>query len=339
MISQTLEYVCQGLNLSEAHAFDVMNSIMAGDWTPSQISGLLMGLKIKGETVPEISGFVKAMRHHALKVAAPVNAVDTCGTGGDGLHSFNISTAAAFIAAAEGVTIAKHGNRSVSSKCGSADVLNTLGAKIDLSPEEAEQCLKKTGMAFLFAPVYHASMKHAVVPRRELGVRTVFNILGPMSNPALTKRQVIGAFNLETAEKMVQVLQKNGSEHVMVVHSTDGMDEISLSAPTHVFELKDDSISHYQIKPDDFGITPAPMDTIRGGNAEENADTMRRVFQGESSPIADIISLNAGAAIYVAGRTQNLADGVKQAREILKSGAAAEKLDAFIACTNTLNQN
>ena len=339
MISQTLEYVCQGLDMNEIHAFDVMNGIMAGNWTPSQISGLLMSLKIKGETVIEISGFVKAMRHNALKVAAPLNSVDTCGTGGDGVHSFNISTAAAFIAAAEGVIIAKHGNRSVSSQCGSADVLKSLGAKIDLSPDEAEKCLKKIGMAFLFAPMYHASMKHAAVPRRELGVRTVFNILGPMSNPALTKRQVIGAFNLETAEKMVQVLQKNGSEHVMVVNSTDGMDEISLSAPTHVFELKNDSITHYQIKPDDFGITPAPMDTIRGGSAEENAATMRGVFQGTPSPIADIISLNAGAAIYVSGRTPNLSDGVKRAQEILKSGAAAEKLDEFILCTNTLNQN
>ncbi|MCK5738080.1 anthranilate phosphoribosyltransferase, partial [bacterium] len=219
------------------------------------------------------------------------------------------------------------------------DVLKTLGAKIDLSPDEAEKCLNKTGMAFLFAPMYHASMKHAVVPRRELGVRTVFNILGPMSNPARTKRQVIGAFNLETAEKMVQVLQKNGSEHVMVVHSTDGMDEISLSAPTHVFELKNDSITHYQIKPDDFRMIPAPMETIRGGSADENAATMRGVFQGSPSPIADIISLNAGAAIYVSGRTPNLADGVKRAQKILQSGAAAEKLNEFILCTNTLNQN
>ncbi len=336
MIRDTIEYLGQGLDMVEDHAYQAMYGIMEGKWTPSQIAGFLMALKIKGETVDEISGFVRAMREKALKIQVE-DSVDTCGTGGDGLHSFNVSTAAAFVTAAAGVSVAKHGNRSVSSKSGSADVLTTLGVNIELTPQQAGQCLREIGMAFLFAPIYHASMKHAVVPRRELGVRTVFNILGPMCNPAMIKKQVVGAFNLDVAEKMVRVLQKTGSKHVLLVHSDDGMDEIAISDRTTVFELKDGIIETYQIEPEQFGMQKTDVKSIQGDGPSENAEIMKSIFNRQAGPIADITALNAGAAIYVGGAAASLEEGVKIALEQLRSGKVLKKLNELIAFTNSLN--
>jgi anthranilate phosphoribosyltransferase len=337
MIRDTLEYLGQGLDMTEDHSYKAMNEIMAGDWTSSQIAGFLMGLKLKGETVNEISGFVRAMRDKATKIQAPDGSVDTCGTGGDGLHSFNVSTAAAIVTAAAGVPVAKHGNRSVSSKSGSADVLSALGVDINLTPERAEKCLGEIGIAFLFAPVYHASMKYAVEPRRDMGIRTVFNILGPMSNPAMVDRQIIGAFNYDVAEKMAKVLQKTGSEHVLVVHSNDGMDELALSSRTTVFELKNGEINIFETSPDLFGFDYAQINAIKGGDAQENAEIMNKVFTGVDSPMTDITAFNAGAAIYVGGASGSLKDGIETARAILKEGKAAKKLAQLIDITNANN--
>lgn len=339
MIRETLEYVSQGLDMTENHAFRVMNQIMEGEWTAAQVAGFLMAAKIKGETVSELAGFVRAMRQRALKIAAPADAVDTCGTGGDGKHSFNVSTAAAIAAAATGVTVAKHGNRSVSSKTGSADVLQQLGVKIDLTPQQAEACLRQVGLAFLFAPVYHASMKHAATPRRELGVRTLFNLLGPLSNPANTRRQVLGVFSRDAAEKMVKVLQHLGSEHVLVVHSRDGMDELSVSSETIVYELKDGEIRRSEVKPEQFGIRRADLADVRGDDAAQNARQMSSVFDGQTGPLADITALNAGAAIYVAGKTSTLAEGVDCARAALADGAAKEKLAQLVRFTQTCGEH
>lgn len=339
MVNQILNDLSGGKTLSREQARTVMSEIMDGQWTPAQIAGLLMALKMKGETVEEITGFVQAMREKATSIRAPQDAVDTCGTGGDGTHSFNISTAAAIVAAAAGVKIAKHGNRSVSSKCGSADVLQQLGVKIDLQPQQAEACLAETGIVFLFAPIYHASMKHAVTPRREMGIKTVFNILGPMSNPANTKRQVVGAYNLSVAQKIVEVLRESGSEHVLVVHSDDGMDEISLSAPTTVFELKDGEVDSYKVSPQDFGLKTQPKESVVGGDSETNALMLRRIFSGVKSAHTDVTVLNAAAAIYVAGRTSSLREGVEVAREVIASGQAAQKLQEFVAASNKLNGN
>jgi anthranilate phosphoribosyltransferase len=331
MIRTTLDKLGNRQNLREEEARDVMLSIMAGEWTAAQIAAFLMALKMKKETVDELSGLVIAMRQQAIKIAAPANAVDTCGTGGDGMHTFNISTAAAIVAAAAGVTVAKHGNRSVSSRCGSADVLEALGVTIDLGPQQAVDCLRQTGMTFLFAPTFHASMKHAAVPRREIGIRTAFNILGPMSNPAETKRQVIGCFNQETATKMVRVLQKLGSEHVLVVHSHDGLDEISLNAPTFVHELLHGEIREYQIQPEDMGLVTRPQDKVTGADAHTNAEIIRQVVHAESETACEVTALNAGAAIYVSGQAASLREGTTCAMACIRSGAAADKLEQWIS--------
>ncbi|MBN2001363.1 anthranilate phosphoribosyltransferase [candidate division KSB1 bacterium] len=336
MVKQTLEKVAAGQNLSEQEAHSVMTAVMNGEWTPVQIAGLLMALKIKGETIDEISGFVRVMRDKAVKINASENTIDTCGTGGDSAGTFNISTAAAITAAAAGVPVAKHGNRSVSSQCGSADVLQEIGVKIDITHDQAQNCLDSVGIVFLFAPVYHASMKHAVIPRREMGIRTVFNILGPMSNPALVKRQFLGAFNTETAEKMVRVLQQTGSHHVVAVHSKDGLDEISLAAPTSVYELRDDQVTFYEITPDEFGINTS-SESVVGGNAAENADIIWRIFAGEPGAAFDITRLNAGAAIYIGGKAGTLAKGVAIATDTILSGNSAKKLGQLVDFCRNLN--
>jgi anthranilate phosphoribosyltransferase len=337
MIRETLEYVGQGLDMTQDHAYKSMTAIMSGDWTPVQIAGFLMALRMKGETVNEISGFVNAMRDKATKIQAPDGAVDVVGTGGDGLHTVNVSTAAALVTAAAGIPVAKHGNRSVSSKTGSADVLTSLGVKIDLTPDQAQQCLEEVGITFLFAPVYHTSMKHAVMPRKEMGIRTVFNILGPMSNPASVKRQVVGAFNLEVAEKMVKVLKQTGSEHILLAHSKDGMDEISISDMTQLYELKDGEITNYEISPEQFGLERVDVSVIQGGEAEDNADILKKLFAGQDGPVADIVALNAGAAIYVGGKAESLEDGVITARELIASGTVKKKLKKLVDFTNAVN--
>jgi anthranilate phosphoribosyltransferase len=297
-----------------------------------------MGLKMKGETVEEISGFVEAMRDHAHKIKGPAEMIDTCGTGGDGRHTFNISTAAALVAAAAGVSVAKHGNRSVSSRSGSADILQALGVKIDLTPKQTEICLNEIGIAFLFAPLFHRSMKHAVVPRKEMGIRTVFNILGPMSNPAGTTRQLIGAFNRTIVEKMTNVLKQTGSQHVMVVHSEEGLDEISITHNTFVTELKEGEVRSYTIQPVDMECKRYPPDSIQGGTPEENADIMQQVLAGRECGYGEVTAMNGGAAIYVAGKTPTLKEGVQFARDLLKSGSAKRKLNDLVEITHSLSQ-
>jgi anthranilate phosphoribosyltransferase len=339
MIKEILERVSSKEDLHQNEAHEVMGAIMDGQCTPAQIAGLLVALKMKGESVEEITGFVCAMREKATRICGQPDLVDTCGTGGDGSHTFNISTAAAIVAAAAGVPVAKHGNRSVSSKCGSADVLQELGVKIDLTPAQAEACLKEIGLAFLFAPTFHASMKHAVVPRREMGIRTIFNILGPMSNPAGANRQVIGAFDLNTADKMVQVMQKLESRHVLVVHSEDGLDEISISAPTQVHELWDGNITHYKICPEDLGLRRHHLDAIQGSDPAGNAVAIRNIFDSGDGPRSEITALNAGAAIYVAGKSKSLKEGVQVALETLKSGKAKRKLNELIDYTTHCTTN
>ncbi|MBN1478713.1 anthranilate phosphoribosyltransferase [candidate division KSB1 bacterium] len=334
---ETLEYVSQGFDLTQAQAHKTMLDIMNGEWTPSQIAGFTMALKIKGETVDEISGFVTAMRDKASSIAAPAGAIDVVGTGGDGLHTVNISTAAALVTAAAGVPVAKHGNRSVSSRTGSADVLSSLGVKIDLTPEQAEKCLEEIGFVFLFAPIYHASMKYAVVPRKEMGIRTVFNILGPMCNPALVKNQLVGAFTGEAAEKMVHVLKRTGSEHSLVVHSADGMDEISLSSETQVYELKDSHIQSYEIAPEKFGYERVDIAAITGGESSENAEILKKLFAGADGPVAKITCMNAGAALYVAGKTDSLQEGAALAQDVLSSGIVKEQLQRLIDFTHSVN--
>jgi anthranilate phosphoribosyltransferase len=335
MINKILNNLTMNRHLSEAHAMDVMAGIMEGMWSPSQIAGLLIALKMKGETIDEITGFVRTMRQKALSIEAPRGTIDTCGTGGDGSHSFNISTAAALITSAAGIPVAKHGNRSISSKCGSADILQQLGVKIDLTPAQAELCLKNVDITFLFAPVYHGSMKHAAIPRKEMGIRTVFNILGPMSNPANARRQLIGVFNKKTAEKVAKVLKNLQSEHVMVVHSEDGLDEISIGAPTHVIELKEEKVQQFQINPKDLGFKLQKPEKVLGSAPKDNAEILKSVIQGEPSAYLDISLLNSGAAIYISGKVSSLKEGIQVARDIIKSGKAERKLNKLVSYSSS----
>ncbi len=336
MISEILSSLSEHRHMQRQPARDVMSAIMQGQWTPTQTAALLMALKMKGETVEEITGFVEAMRDYADKITGPAEMIDTCGTGGDGRHTFNISTAAALVAAAAGVTVAKHGNRSISSRSGSADILQSLGVKIDLTPKQAEICLNEIGIAFLYAPLFHRSMKHAVLPRREMGIRTVFNILGPMSNPAGTRRQLIGAFSHAIVEKMTSVLRKTGSKHVMVVHSEEGLDEISITHSTFVTELKDDEVRSYTLNPADVDCKPYPPESIQGGTPEENAGIMHRVLAGRECSYGEVTALNGGAAIYIGGKTATLKEGFQYARELLKNGSARRKLKELVEITQSI---
>lgn len=314
----------------------VMRQIMTGECTPSQIGGFLVGLHMKGESVDEISAAARVMRELATRVEVDdEHLVDTAGTGGDSSGSFNISTASALVAAAAGARVAKHGNRSMTSNSGSADVLEAAGVKLDISPEKVGECVERVGVGFMFAPAHHGAMKHAIGARKELAVRTVFNVLGPLTNPAGAPNQVIGVFHPELVELMANVLKQLGSRHVMVVHAEDGMDEISISAPTRVAELKDGEVSSYRITPTDFGMETAPLDTLRVGSAEESLAMIRAVFADQSGPARDIVCLNAGAAIYVAGCADSLAAGIEVAASAISSGKAAEVLDNLVAESNT----
>jgi anthranilate phosphoribosyltransferase len=313
------------LNADEMTA--VMRTIMTGEATPAQIGGFLIGLRMKGETVEEISSAASVMRELSTKVYVSADhLVDTCGTGGDGACTFNISTAAAFVVAAAGGHVAKHGNRSVSSRCGSADLLEEAGVRIDLAPEQVARCVEEIGVGFMFAPAHHGAMKHAIGPRREMGVRTVFNVLGPLTNPAGTPNQVIGVFDGALVEPLAQVMQRLGSRHVLVVHAEDGMDEISIGAATDVAELRDGEVRRYRIAPEDFGLQRAPIDSLVVGGAADSLALIRAVFAGEPGPARDIVALNAGAAISAAGLAKRIADGVDRAAEMLDGGGAGERL-------------
>ncbi len=322
-------------DLSGDDMTSVMRQIMTGECTPAQIGGFLVGLHMKGETVDEISAAATVMRELATRVEVDTDRlVDTAGTGGDSSGSFNISTASALVAAAAGARVAKHGNRSMTSKSGSADVLEAAGVKLDIPPEKVAACINSVGVGFMFAPAHHGAMKHAIGARKELAVRTVFNVLGPLTNPAGAPNQVIGVFHADLVELMANVLKQLGSRHVMVVHAEDGMDEISISAPTRVAELKSGEVRCYTLTPADFGMQTASLDELRVGSAEESLAMIRAVFADNPGPARDIVCLNSGAAIYVAGCADSLAAGVEAAQAAISSGEAAEVLQNLVTETN-----
>lgn len=324
-------------DLSFEDMTDVMTGIMTGHATAAQIAGFLIGLRMKGETVDEISAAARVMRELAAAVEVDVpHLIDTCGTGGDSARTFNISTASAIVAAAAGAHVAKHGNRSVSSQSGSADVLEAAGVRLDLSPSQVAACIRDVGIGFMFAPMHHSAMKHAVGPRREMGVRTIFNLLGPLTNPANAPNQVIGVFADDWLKPLAQVLKRLGSRHVLVVHAVDGMDEISVGATTHVAELCDGNIRCYAIAPEEFGIQRSESTALTVNDACESLSVIGAVLDNRPGPARDIVALNAGAAIYCAGLADNLAAGVIRACEVLEQGLAKETLEALVDYTNKL---
>jgi anthranilate phosphoribosyltransferase len=312
--------------------------LMQGALTPVQMAGLLVGLRVKKETIGEIAAAAQIMREFSTKVevADQRHLVDIVGTGGDGVHTFNISTAAMFVAAAAGARVAKHGNRSVSSSSGSADVLESLGARIDLGPDQVAACLEEVGIGFMFAPSHHAAMRHAAAVRKELGVRTIFNILGPLTNPAGAPNQLMGVFHPDLVGIMVRVLQQLGSRHVLVVHGKDGMDEVSLGAATLVGELREGSVREYEIHPEDFGLSMVSHRGLRVGNALESRARVLEAIDGAPGAAGEIVTLNAGVALYAADRAGSIAEGIAQARSAIAGGAARRKLDAFVALTHRL---
>ncbi|MBD3293733.1 MAG: anthranilate phosphoribosyltransferase [Armatimonadia bacterium] len=327
MINETLEKVVDGHPVDRSEAQAAMAAIMGGECTPAQIGAFLIALRMRGETVDQISGFAEAMRGACVRIRTKhPNVVDTCGTGGDAMDTFNISTAAALVTAAAGIPVAKHGNRSVSSKCGSADVLTELGVRIDLEPFEVEACLDEVNIGFLFAPSHHPAMKHAIGPRRELGMRTVFNVLGPLTNPAGARRQLLGVFDPSLTEVMAGTLAELGSEHALVVHGLDGLDEISTTGPTRVSELREGDVRTYEVAPEDFGLARAHQRDLFGGEPADSAEVLLRAISGEACAARDIVALNAGGAIYVGGMAASIADGIEVAQRTIDSGAAVETL-------------
>ena len=322
--------VADGQSLTQQEAFSAASAIMDGQATSAQIAALLIALRVKGETAEEISGFARAMRQGATPLPLPPEGlVDTCGTGGDGSGTFNISTVSAFVAAGAGCQVAKHGNRSISSRCGSADVLRALGVDIEAPPETTARCIEQIGVGFLFAPLYHQSMKHAAGPRREIGVRSIFNILGPLANPAGAKRQLLGVFKRELTETLARVLHTLGSVHCLVVHGEDGLDEITLMGSTYVSELRDGRVRSYTLTPEDLGLERAKPEQVAGGEPEANAQVMLDVLKGKPGPTRDIVLLNAAAVIHVGGRAGSLPEGVEQAAESVDSGRALRALEAL----------
>lgn len=335
MIKDALAKLADRADLSEPEAEAVMAEMMDGAATPAQIAAYLMGLRQKGETVEEIVGSVKAMRSRALRIRVGAKVVvDTCGTGGDGAHTFNISTAAAFVAAGAGITVAKHGNRSISSKSGSADVLTALGVKIDLPPDRVADCIDEVGIGFLFAPLYHGAMKHCAGPRHEMGIRTLLNILGPLANPAGATYQVLGVYDANLTEILGRVLLELGAQHCLVIHGMDGLDEITVSDRTKISEGKGGVVSSYFTAPEEFGLPRTPRKEIAGGLPEDNARIMHDILRGRKGPKRDIVCLNAAAAMVVGGKAKTLQDGFRLAQQTIDSGAAAEKLERLIAYTN-----
>jgi anthranilate phosphoribosyltransferase len=333
-MQSAIKAVTDHQNLSADEMATVMRLIMTGEATPAQVGGFLIGLRMKGETVEEVAAAAGVMRELSTRVEVePEQLVDTCGTGGDASGSFNISTASAFVVAAAGARVAKHGNRSVSSKSGSADVLEAAGVNLELSPEQVAACVNDIGVGFMFAPMHHSAMKHAIGPRREMAVRTIFNVLGPLTNPAGALNQVLGVFSNDWVEPLAHVLQQLGSKHVLVVHADDGLDEISIGSTTHITELKDGAITSYTVQPEDFGMQRADLSAIRAEDAADSLRIIRSVLANEAGPAKDIVCLNAGAAIYAAGKADSLAEGVGLARQVIANGEAAAKLDQLIAAT------
>ena len=326
--------VATGATLSRDEAAAAFDRMMSGEATPSQLGGLLMALRVRGETVDEITGAVSAMRAKMLKVEAPADAIDVVGTGGDGSGSVNVSTCAAFIVAGAGVPVAKHGNRALSSRSGAADVLAALGVKIDLSPQEVSRCVTEAGIGFMFAPAHHPAMKNVNPTRVELATRTIFNLLGPLSNPAGVTRQMVGVFSRQWVQPLAQVLKNLGSESVWVVHGSDGLDEITLTGPTFVAALEKGAIRSFEVSPEDVGLKRVAGEALKGGDAEVNASAMRKVLAGKPSAYRDVALLNAAAALVVAGRAKDLKEGMAVGTRSLDEGAAAERLKQLIAVSN-----
>lgn len=334
---EAIKKIIEGHPLTSEEMTQAMRTLMTGQATPAQIGGFLVGLRMRGETVTEISAAASVMRELSTKVnVSAEHLVDTCGTGGDASGTFNISTASAFVAAASGARVAKHGNRSISSKSGSADVLETAGMNLTITPEQVAECIDTLGIGFLFAQRHHSAMGHASAPRRELGIRTIFNLLGPMSNPANAPCQVLGVFSRHWVRPMAEVLHNLGSRHVMVVHAEDGLDEISIATPTHIAELCDGSLTEYTFEPEDVGLTrAASLDSLKVNTAQESLAMIQQVLAGEPGAARDIVCLNAGAAIYVAGLAASHAEGVSKAQQAIDSGAAAQRLQQLIDLTNS----
>jgi anthranilate phosphoribosyltransferase len=326
--------VATGATLTRQEAASAFDSMMSGEATPSQMGALLMALRVRGETVDEITGAVTTMRAKMLGVKAPPDAIDVVGTGGDASGSYNISTCAAFIVAGAGVPVAKHGNRALSSKSGAADVLQALGVKIELNAEQIGDCIRDAGIGFMFAPAHHPAMKNVGPTRVELGTRTIFNLLGPLSNPASVKRQMVGTFSKHWVEPMAQVLKNLGSDCVWVVHGSDGLDEITTAGPTSVAALEKGAIRTFELKPEDIGLARAKPEALRGGDAEHNARALLDVLKGKASAFRDVALFNAAAALVVAGKAKELKDATGLARKSIDSGEAEGKLDRLIAVSN-----
>jgi anthranilate phosphoribosyltransferase len=334
-IREAIDKLVNRVNLSEAETIDVMNQIMTGEATPLQVAAFLTALRMKGETVEEITGAARVMREKAHRVNVGSKTVlDTCGTGGDQKGTFNISTTSAFVVAGAGVPVAKHGNRSVSSQSGSADVLGALGVKVDAPKERVEQCISKIGIGFLFAPLLHEAMKYAVQPRRDIGIRTIFNLLGPLTNPAMARYQLIGIYSGELVGMIAHVLKNLGSDRAMVVHGIEGLDEISLCGPTKVAELRDGTVKEYTIEPEQLGLKRCGLEALRGGSAEESAVMVRAVLDAKPGPARDVVLLNSGAALYVSGSAATLQDGLALAAQSIDSGSARQKLQQLVEMTN-----
>jgi anthranilate phosphoribosyltransferase len=334
-LQEAIDRVLRKQDLDTGEMESVMHEIMQGKATPAQIGGFLVGLRMKGETVTEIAAAASVMRALADKVEIEgPHLVDVVGTGGDGSHTFNISTAASFVVAAAGARVAKHGNRSASGTSGSADLLELAGARLDLTPHQVGQCIMATGIGFMFAPRHHGAMKYAIAPRKELGVRTIFNLLGPLTNPAGVGNQLVGVYAGELVRTVAEVLQRLGSRHALVVHSEDGLDEISIAAPTRVAELKNDKVSEYTIAPEQFNMARAGLEGLKVTSVEDSLRLVKAVLDNQPGPARDIVNLNAGAAIYAAGVADTLAAGVIKAQGVISSGAARQKFNAFIDYTS-----
>lgn len=335
MIKETIAKLVDGQSLTQDEAYNALREIMGGNATPAQIAAFITALRMHGETADIIAGATRAMREHFTPVKAPEGVVvDTCGTGGDGAHTFNISTGAALVAAGAGVIVAKHGNKSVSSRCGSADVLASLGVNIALDAARMGSCLKEVGIAFLFAPALHPAMKHAIGPRQEIGIRTIFNILGPLSNPASARHGVLGVYHRDLVPVMAEALAGLGAERMFVVHGDDGLDEITTTTATHVGEINQGEIRNYQLWPNELGLDVAKATDLRGGSPEDNAKLLLAILDGEKGPRRDIVVLNAAAAIFASGLAADWATGIQQAAQAIDSGAARQKLDQLVKFTN-----
>jgi len=349
MIKEAIGKVVEGFDLTRQEMVACMNEIMTGQATQAQIGSFITALRLKGETVDEITGAAMVMREKAVKIAMGKNIVDldrddinidretiidTCGTGGDGTNTFNISTTTAFVVSGAGLKVAKHGNRGVSSQCGSADVIKALGVNIDIPPEKIKECINEVGIGFLYAPLFHSAMKYAIGPRREIGIRTIFNILGPLTNPANANCQVLGVYRKELTEPIANVLKNLGTKRAFVVHGLNTLDEISITGETRVSELKNKKVRTYRVKPSDFGMKKAGLEDIRGGSVEENAQIVREVLEGKKGPRQDVVLLNASAALVAGGMAKDFKAGVKVARQSIESGKAKDKLARLIAFTN-----